>query len=60
LPLLINTLARAGVIVDAIHSHRPTLDDVFLKYAGSRLADVEREGDYRHVKEVRRTFRRMR
>lgn len=60
LPLIINALTREGVLVDSIHSHRPTLDDVFLKYAGSRLADVEREGDYRHVREVRRTFRRMR
>lgn len=57
-PEIIATLASNGIRVEAISAQKPTLDDVFLKYAGSRMEEAEL-GDWRSIRQVRRTFRQM-
>lgn len=58
-PELIAMMSSNGIQVEAIFAQRPTLDDVFLKYAGSRIQDAEAGGDWRQIRQVRRTFRQM-
>ena len=41
LPALLMALERAGIGVHGITATRPTLDDVYLRYAGRRLAEAE-------------------
>ena len=40
-PGLMRELDRAGILLDAIEVHRPTLDDVFLELTGRSLRDAE-------------------
>lgn len=58
-PAIINALSARGIHVTAIYAQKPTLDDVFLKYAGARMHEAEYVGDWREIRRVRRTFRRM-
>ncbi len=58
-PVLLVSLSKAGIAVSAISAQKPTLDDVFLKYAGSRMQEAEAGSDWRQIRQVRRTFRRM-
>ncbi|GAA3773480.1 ATP-binding cassette domain-containing protein [Streptomyces chiangmaiensis] len=48
MPALLGALERAGVGVAAATVARPSLDDVYLRYAGRRYSDVEAEaaGDF--------------
>ena len=57
---LITTLVSAGIEVESINVQKPTLDDVFLKYAGARTngAGSQEEG-WKNIRDVRRTFRQM-
>jgi ABC-2 type transport system ATP-binding protein len=41
LPTLLIELERAGIAVHGITAARPTLDDVYLRYAGRRFAEAE-------------------
>ncbi|WP_088286692.1 ATP-binding cassette domain-containing protein [Kineosporia sp. A_224] len=45
LPGLLASLHDAGVVLDAIEVHRPTLDDVFLTLTGRSLRDAEAGGE---------------
>jgi ABC-2 type transport system ATP-binding protein len=57
---LITTLVRAGIEVESINVQKPTLDDVFLKYAGTRTNEAEsQEEGWKNIRDVRRTFRQM-
>ena len=40
-PGLLRDLDHAGIVLDAIEVHRPTLDDVFLELTGRSLRDAE-------------------
>jgi ABC-2 type transport system ATP-binding protein len=40
-PGLLRDIDRAGIDLDAIEVHRPTLDDVFLTLTGRSLRDAE-------------------
>jgi ABC-2 type transport system ATP-binding protein len=40
-PALLSALERAGIAVHGITAARPSLDDVYLRYAGRRFADAE-------------------
>jgi ABC-2 type transport system ATP-binding protein len=44
MPALLKVLERAGVGVAAATVARPSLDDVYLRYAGRRYAEAEAEG----------------
>jgi ABC-2 type transport system ATP-binding protein len=52
LPVIIDILRNGGISVKKISMTRPTLDDVFLKYAGA--ISLER-GDIREIKQIRST-----
>ncbi|HYA81928.1 MAG TPA: ABC transporter ATP-binding protein [Candidatus Bathyarchaeia archaeon] len=57
---LITTLVRAGIEVESLNVQKPTLDDVFLKYAGTRTNESEsQEEGWKNIRDVRRTFRQM-
>ena len=43
-PALLTALERAGIAVHGITAARPTLDDVYLRYAGRRFAEAEEPG----------------
>lgn len=43
-PVLLAALERAGAAVAAATVARPSLDDVYLRYAGRRFAEAEAEG----------------
>jgi ABC-2 type transport system ATP-binding protein len=55
LPSVIDVLRNKGVPVKKISMTKPTLDDVFLKYAGTRLDSTGRISE---VTQVRRMIRR--
>lgn len=55
LPRIIEILRKEGVSIERISVTKPTLDDVFLKYAGTRLEVTGRISD---VKSVRYRIRR--
>ncbi len=63
-PDLLSTFVKAGVKVESIDIQQPTLDDVFLKYAGTRIHEAEaqqqEEGDageeWKNIKSIRRRF----
>jgi ABC-2 type transport system ATP-binding protein len=52
LPGIMEILRSGGVSVEKITITKPTLDDVFLKYAGTRLESRDRIGDVRHVRRM--------
>jgi len=55
LPKVIDVLRSCGINVSKISITKPTLDDVFLKYAGTRLEAEGRIGD---ITQVRRMIKR--
>jgi ABC-2 type transport system ATP-binding protein len=58
--LLLSTLVKEGIEVESIDIQKPTLDDVFLKYAGTRIYEAEsQEQGWKNIRDVRRTFRQM-
>ena len=52
LPHLIEVLREAGLSADKISITKPTLDDVFLKYAGTRLETSGRMSEVTHVRDM--------
>ncbi|MEM3488239.1 MAG: ATP-binding cassette domain-containing protein [Nitrososphaerota archaeon] len=52
LPSLLNTLRDIGAPIEKISIAKPTLDDVFLKYAGTRLEDKRRLSEVTRVREM--------
>jgi len=56
IPHLIESLNASGIEVDAVSLKKPTLDDVFLKYTGTRIETGE---SWTETRRTRRTFRRM-
>ena len=55
----IENLVDSKIQVEAISSQKPTLDDVFLKYVGSRMGAVESGEEWQQVRQIRRTMKRM-
>jgi ABC-2 type transport system ATP-binding protein len=55
IPLILDGLRAGGVEVEAVSLNKPTLEDVFLKYAGTRLED---QATWTETRRRRRTFRR--
>ena len=43
IPGILSALEAAGIAVDAVTSHRPSLDDVYLHYTGREFAADEQE-----------------
>jgi ABC-2 type transport system ATP-binding protein len=41
IPQILSALDRAGVVVEAVDSHRPSLDDVYLHYTGREFAEED-------------------
>jgi len=56
IPPLLEALRGRGVEVEAVSLKKPTLDDVFLKYTGTR---IEAGDSWKEARRTRRTFRRM-
>jgi ABC-2 type transport system ATP-binding protein len=56
IPHLLETLKASGMEVEAVSLKKPTLDDVFLKYTGSRINEGE---NWVEARRERRTFRRL-
>ncbi len=56
IPRLMETLKAKGVEVQTVSLKKPTMDDVFLKYTGSRIDEGE---TWTEVRRARRTFRRL-
>lgn len=56
IPHLLESLNEAGVKVQSVSIKKPTLDDVFLKYTGTR---IEEGSSWDETRQVRRTFRRL-
>jgi ABC-2 type transport system ATP-binding protein len=56
IPAILENLRSRGVAVNTISLKKPTLDDVFLSYTGSR---IEQENAFAKVRQMRRTFRRL-
>jgi ABC-2 type transport system ATP-binding protein len=50
LPHLMNILRNEGVYVEEVSMNKPTLDDVFLKYAGTRLEEEGRISEIAHTR----------
>jgi ABC-2 type transport system ATP-binding protein len=45
-----NILRNEGVYVEEVSMNKPTLDDVFLKYAGTRLEEEGRISEVAHTR----------
>lgn len=56
IPTILENLRSLGVVVETISLKKPTLDDVFLNYTGSR---IEQGNAFAKVRQTRRTFRRL-
>jgi ABC-2 type transport system ATP-binding protein len=56
IPHLMESLKTTGIEVEAVSLKKPTLDDVFLKYTGTRIEAGE---SWIETRRTRRTFRRM-
>lgn len=56
IPVILDCLRENGIRVESVSLKKPTLDDVFLKYAGVR---IEEGGTWRETRRLRRTFRRL-
>jgi ABC-2 type transport system ATP-binding protein len=55
IPRITNYFEQNGVAVESVSLSRPTLDDVFMKYA---KAPLQQEGTFRDARSARRTFAR--
>jgi ABC-2 type transport system ATP-binding protein len=58
IPRIVDVFERSGYPVESISLSRPTLDDVFLKYANARLESDQEAGRMRDTKRARRSFAR--
>ncbi|MDJ0274154.1 MAG: ATP-binding cassette domain-containing protein [Aigarchaeota archaeon] len=52
LPYLINILRENGVPIGRVSITRPTLDDVFLKFVGTRIVEKGRISDVKHMRDM--------
>jgi len=52
LPMVMETLRVEGISAEKISITKPTLDDVFLKYAGTRLETSGRISEVTHVRDM--------
>lgn len=43
IPQILSALERSGLAVEAVDSHRPSLDDVYLHYTGREFATEDKE-----------------
>lgn len=64
IPQLVESLNAKGVQIESVSLKKPTLDDAFLKYTGTKIEagteiEVEAGGSLRAVRRTRRTFRRL-
>jgi ABC-2 type transport system ATP-binding protein len=57
IPSLIESLKTMGITIDAVSLKKPTLDDAFLKYTGTRIEAGVGE-TWSETRRARRTFRR--
>jgi ABC-2 type transport system ATP-binding protein len=55
IPRVMDYFESAGAVVESVSLSRPTLDDVFMKYARTSL---QQEGTYREARSVRRSIAR--
>jgi ABC-2 type transport system ATP-binding protein len=55
IPRLTDYLEHAGAVVESVSLNRPSLDDVFMKYA---KASLQREGSFREARSARRSITR--
>ncbi len=59
-PTVLDELRRIHLKVESVSVSKPTLDDVFLKYAGVRMSGEEQSGEqYQQTRRSRRSFRRL-
>jgi ABC-2 type transport system ATP-binding protein len=56
IPQILGSLKARGVEVQTVSLKKPSLDDVFLKYTGTR---IEAGDTFKDARRARRTFRRM-
>jgi len=56
IPVILDRLRESGIQVESVSLKKPTLDDVFLKYAGARM---DEGGTWRETRRLRRTYRRL-
>ncbi|MFA6347550.1 MAG: ATP-binding cassette domain-containing protein [Dehalococcoidales bacterium] len=56
IPRIVESFKEKGVELDSVFLKKPTLDDVFLKYTGSRIDDG---AGWAQAKKTRMTYRRM-
>lgn len=52
LPELMNFMKSHNVAIDKVSIKKPTLDDVFLKYAGSRIEEKGRISEVTHMRDM--------
>lgn len=52
LPILMSFLSESGLSAERVSISKPTLDDVFLKYAGVRFEDRGRVNEVRHMRSM--------
>jgi len=55
IPVILDALRKSRIHVESVSLKKPTLDDVFLKYAGAR---IEESGTGRESRHLRRTVRK--
>jgi ABC-2 type transport system ATP-binding protein len=55
IPRITNYFEQNGVVVESVSLSRPTLEDVFMKYAKTSL---QQEGTFREARSARRTIAR--
>ena len=56
IPKILDSLRDNGMQVESVSLKKPTLDDVFLKYAGVR---IDEGGTWLETRRLRRTYRRL-
>jgi ABC-2 type transport system ATP-binding protein len=56
IPHILESLRARGVEVESVSLKKPSLDDVFLKYTGTR---IEAGDSWKEARRTRRTFKRM-
>jgi ABC-2 type transport system ATP-binding protein len=56
IPIILDTLKTNNISIESVSLKKPTLDDVFLKFTGTR---IEQGNSFSQAKQTRRTFRRL-
>jgi ABC-2 type transport system ATP-binding protein len=56
IPQLLLTLKSSNIEIDSVSLKKPTLDDVFLKYTGSRIDEGE---TWNQARKSRRNLRKL-